>query len=131
MSHSTPTSNRSTDTNGTKPQRPMSSTGEGSLMGGDFSGNAASAPATTTSPALSIASAAAGVIGVVLALFVSWLLSVIVGVVAILLGRAATRREAPYPKLALVGKILGFICAVANTALMVLYIYQLMSLGLL
>ena len=118
-----------------KPRGHMGDAREGSLMSGDFSevpakqedaGNTAPG-----SPALSIASAVVGLAGIVIALWVSWILSVAAGVVAIVLGRMAIRREAPLPQAAYAGQVLGFICVVANTVLMVFYIYQLMSLGLL
>lgn len=82
-------------------------------------------------PGLSIASVIFGIAGVILALWVSWILSVIVGIVAMALGIMARRQHAPYPKAALAGQVLGLICILANTLLVVVYVYQLMSLGLL
>lgn len=82
-------------------------------------------------PGLSIAAVIFGVVGIILAVFVSWALSVVAGVVAVVLGHMAKRRNSPHQKAALAGQVMGFICIVANTALVLLYIYQLMSLGIL
>lgn len=134
MSDSTSHTDRPNSTADT-PRRHMGDAREGSLMGGDFSEVPAKQNRTESaapgSPALSIASAVVGLAGVVIALWVSWILSVVAGVVAIVVGRMAIRREAPLPQAAYAGQVLGFICVVANTVLMVFYIYQLMSLGLL
>ena len=118
-----------------EPRRHMGDAREGSLMSGDFSEvpakQAGAGNTAPDSPALSIASAVVGLAGVVIALWVSWILSVAAGVVAIVAGRMAIHREAALPQAAYAGQVLGFICVVANTVLMVFYIYQLMSLGLL
>lgn len=81
-------------------------------------------------PGLSIAAVIFGIAAVILALVVSWMLSVVAGVVAIALGIVARRQNAPYDKAALAGIALGVLCIVANIALVVTYIYQLASLGI-
>lgn len=81
-------------------------------------------------PGLSIAAVIFGIAAVILALVVSWMLSVVAGVVAIALGIVARRQNAPYDKAALAGIVLGVLCIVANIALVVTYIYQLASLGI-
>lgn len=81
-------------------------------------------------PGLSIAAVIFGIAAVILALVVSWILSVVAGVVAIALGIVARRQNAPYDKAALAGIALGVLCIVANIALVVTYIYQLASLGI-
>lgn len=82
-------------------------------------------------PGLSVATAIFGIVGVVLALFVSWILSIVAGIVAIVLGTMAKRQHAPYPRLITAGKVLGFICVVANTVMAVGYVLYLMKLGIL
>lgn len=81
-------------------------------------------------PGLSIAAVIFGIAAVILALVVSWMLSVVAGVVAIALGIVARRQNAPCDKAALAGIALGVLCIVANIALVVTYIYQLASLGI-
>lgn len=83
-----------------------------------------------SNPGLSIAAVIFGIVAVILALVVSWILSVVAGVVAIALGIVARRQNAPYDKAALAGIALGVLCIVANIALVVTYIYQLASLGI-
>lgn len=80
-------------------------------------------------PGLSIATIIFGVVGVILALWVSWILSVIAGIVAIVLGRMASRQNAPYPRAILAGKVLGVICIFANAFMVFTYVAYLMSLG--
>ncbi len=80
---------------------------------------------------LSICSAGVGVIGVILAVFVSWILSVLAGIIALALAQLAASKHAPYPAAIRAGRILGVLCIVANIALVAIYIYQLMSLGVL
>ncbi len=80
---------------------------------------------------LSICSAGVGVIGVILAIFVSWILSVLAGIIALALAQLAASKHAPYPAAIRAGRILGVLCIVANIALVAIYIYQLMSLGVL
>lgn len=80
-------------------------------------------------PGLSIATIIFGVVGVILALWVSWILSVIAGIVAIVLGRMASRQNAPYPRVILAGKVLGVICIFANAFMVFTYVAYLMSLG--
>ncbi len=82
-------------------------------------------------PGLSIATIIFGVVGVILALWVSWILSVIAGIVAIVLGRMASRQNAPYPRAILAGKVLGVICIFANAFMVFTYVAYLMSLGVL
>lgn len=82
-------------------------------------------------PGLSIATIIFGVVGVILALWVSWILSVIAGIVAIVLGRMASRQNAPYPRAILAGKVLGVICIFANAFMVFTYVAHLMSLGVL
>ena len=82
-------------------------------------------------PGLSIATIIFGVVGVILALWVSWILSVIAGIVAIVLGRMASRQNAPYPHAILAGKVLGVICIFANAFMVFTYVAYLMSLGVL
>ncbi len=82
-------------------------------------------------PGLSIATIIFGVVGVILALWVSWMLSVIAGIVAIVLGRMASRQNAPYPRAILAGKVLGVICIFANAFMVFTYVAYLMSLGVL
>ena len=92
-------------------------------------GTGAEEPAGT--PGLSIATIIFGVVGVILALWVSWILSVITGIVAIVLGRMASRQNAPYPRAILAGKVLGVICIFANAFMVFTYVAYLMSLGVL
>lgn len=80
---------------------------------------------------LSICSAGVGVIGVILAIFVSWILSVLAGIIALALAQLAASKHAPYPVAIRAGRILGVLCIVANIAMVAIYIYQLMSLGVL
>ena len=80
-------------------------------------------------PGLSIAPHIFGVVGVILAQWVSWILSVIAGFVAIVLGRMASRQNAPYPRAILAGKVLGVICIFANAFMVFTYVAYLMSLG--
>lgn len=80
-------------------------------------------------PGLSIATIIFGVVGVILALWVSWILSVIAGIAAIVLGRMASRQNAPYPRAILAGKVLGVICIFANAFMVFTYVAYLMSLG--
>ena len=82
-------------------------------------------------PGLSVATAIFGIVGVILALFVSWILSIVAGIVAIVLGTMAKRQNAPYPRMITAGKVLGFICVVANTVMAVGYVLYLMQLGIL
>lgn len=82
-------------------------------------------------PGLSIATIIFGVVGVILALWVSWILSVIAGIVAIVLGRMASRQNAPYPRAILAGKVLGVICIFANAFMVFTYVAYLVSLGVL
>lgn len=82
-------------------------------------------------PGLSVATAIFGIVGIILALFVSWILSIVAGIVAIVLGTMAKRQNAPYPRMITAGKVLGFICVVANTVMAVGYVLYLMRLGIL
>lgn len=82
-------------------------------------------------PGLSVATAIFGIVGVILALFVSWILSIVAGIVAIVLGTMAKRQHAPYPRMITAGRVLGFICVVANTVMAVGYVLYLMKLGIL
>lgn len=82
-------------------------------------------------PGLSVATAIFGIVGVILALFVSWILSIVAGIVAIVLGTMAKRQNAPYPRMITAGKVLGFICVVANTVMAIGYVLYLMQLGIL
>lgn len=82
-------------------------------------------------PGLSVATAIFGIVGVILALFVSWILSIVAGIVAIVLGTMAKRQHAPYPRMITAGRVLGFICVVANTAMAIGYVLYLMKLGIL
>lgn len=91
-------------------------------------GTGAEEPASGN-PGLSIATIIFGVVGVILALWVSWILSVIAGIVAIVLGRMASRQNAPYPRAILAGKVLGVICIFANAFMVFTYVAYLMSLG--
>lgn len=86
---------------------------------------------TLGNPGLSVATAIFGIVGVILALFVSWILSIVAGIVAIVLGTMAKRQNAPYPRMITAGKVLGFICVVANTVMAVGYVLYLMQLGIL
>lgn len=91
----------------------------------------ADADETLGNPGLSVATAIFGIVGVILALFVSWILSIVAGIVAIVLGTMAKRQNAPYPRMITAGKVLGFICVVANTVMAVGYVLYLMRLGIL
>lgn len=86
---------------------------------------------TLGNPGLSVATAIFGIVSVILALFVSWILSIVAGIVAIVLGTMAKRQNAPYPRMITAGKVLGFICVVANTVMAVGYVLYLMQLGIL
>lgn len=78
---------------------------------------------------LSVVSACVGVAGIVLAIFVSWILSVLAGVLAIALAQLAARKRAGHPAAILVGRALGIVCIVANVAMVAYYACRLISLG--
>lgn len=82
-------------------------------------------------PGLSVATAIFGIVSVILALFVSWILSIVAGVVAIVLGTMAKRQNAPYPRIITAGKVLGFVCVIANAVMAIGYVVYLMQLGVL
>lgn len=82
-------------------------------------------------PALPIASLVMGIVGIVLGTAVSWFLSVIAGIIAIVLGLLARKKASPRLRLANVGIVLGILDIVSSTALVVLFLQRLSSLGLL
>lgn len=81
-------------------------------------------------PALSIAAAAVSVIGLICGFCVSWMASIAAGVIAVVLGIAAHRKQAAMPWLAKVGIALGIICIVASFVLVAIVSYQLINMGL-
>lgn len=94
--------------------------------------NEAKRPASTptTSPALSIASAILAVIGLVLGYGFSWMVCVVLGIAAVLLGTTAHRKQAPMLALAKLGIALGVLGILASFVLVAIVTYQLLSLGL-
>lgn len=77
---------------------------------------------------LPIVSACVGVAGIILAMFVSWILSVLAGVLAIVLAQLAASKHAAHPMAIRIGRVLGIICIVANIAMVAYYAYRLVSL---
>lgn len=113
-----------------EPRRHRPDADEGSLMSGAYTEQPDEEDAPG-SPALSIAAIVLAVAAVMVGMFVNWILSVVLGVVAIIVGRRATVTHAPYPLATRIGTIAGIIWVIINTVLMVFYIYQLINLGLL
>lgn len=92
--------------------------------------SAAPAPGSGN-PTLPIAAVVIGVLGLVLGIAVSWILSVVAGIVAIVLGALAKKKASPRPKLALAGIVLGILDILSSALLVALFLYKLASIGLL
>ena len=88
-------------------------------------------PSPASSPALSVASALVGAIGLACGGFVSWLACIAFGIVAVVLGMLAHRKQAPLMWLAKIGIALGVVCIVASIALVAIVSFQMIHLGLL
>lgn len=82
-------------------------------------------------PGLPIASLIFAVAGAILGGYVSWILSVIAGVVAIILGIMARKQASPRLGLALAGIVIGALCILSSLALVGIYLLKLKSMGLL
>lgn len=82
-------------------------------------------------PGLPIASLVFAVAGGILGGYVSWILSVIAGAVAIVLGIMARKQASPRLGLALTGIIIGALCIISSLALVGIYLFKLKSMGLL
>lgn len=82
-------------------------------------------------PGLPIASLIFAIAGGVLGGYVSWILSVIAGIVAIVLGVMARKQASPRLGLALAGIVIGALCIISSLALVGIYLFQLKSMGLL
>lgn len=82
-------------------------------------------------PGLPIASLIFAIAGGILGGYVSWILSVIAGIVAIVLGVMARKQASPRLGLALAGIIIGALCIISSLALVGIYLFQLKSMGLL
>lgn len=82
-------------------------------------------------PGLPVACLIFAVAGAILGIFVSWMLSVVAGIVAIALGLVARKQAAPRMGLAWAGIALGALCVLGSILLVVIYAVQLANLGLL
>ena len=82
-------------------------------------------------PGLPIASLIFAVAGAILGGCVSWILSVIAGIVAIVLGVVARKQASPRLGLALAGIVIGVLCILGSLALVGIYLLQLKNMGLL
>ena len=63
--------------------------------------------------------------------YVSWILSVIAGIVAIVLGVVARKQASPRLGLALAGIVIGVLCILSSLALVGIYLLKLKNMGLL
>lgn len=82
-------------------------------------------------PGLPVACLIFAVAGAILGVFVSWMLSVVAGIVAIALGIMARKQASPHRGLTRAGMVLGAVCILGSVLLVVIYAVQLASLGLL
>lgn len=82
-------------------------------------------------PGLPIASLIFAVAGTILGGYVSWILSVIAGIVAIVLGVVARKQASPRLGLALAGIVIGALCILSSLALVGIYLLKLKNMGLL
>ena len=82
-------------------------------------------------PCLPIASLIFAVAGAILGGYVSWILSVIAGIVAIVLGVVARKQASPRLGLALAGIAIGALCILSSLALVGIYLFKLKDMGLL
>lgn len=81
-------------------------------------------------PGLPVASVIFGIVGLILGGYVSWLLSVLAGIVAIALSIFARKQNSPWPAVARVGLVMGIIDIVASIALVLIVLWRLSSIGL-
>lgn len=79
-------------------------------------------------PGLPIASLIFAVAGAILGGYVSWILSVIAGIV---LGVVARKQASPRLGLALAGIVIGVLCILSSLALVGIYLLKLKNMGLL
>ena len=79
-------------------------------------------------PGLPIASLIFAVAGAILGGYVSWILSVIAGIV---LGVVARKQASPRLGLALAGIAIGVLCILSSLALVGIYLFKLKDMGLL
>lgn len=82
-------------------------------------------------PDLPIASLIFAIAGAILGGYVSWILSVIAGIVAIVLGVVARKQASPRLGLALAGIVIGVLCILSSLALVGIYLLKLKNMGLL
>lgn len=82
------------------------------------------------SPALSIASAVVGALGLICGYMVSWIASIVLGIAAAVLGVIARRKGASLTWLANIGVVLGIICIVSSFVLVAVVSFQMIRLGL-
>lgn len=82
-------------------------------------------------PGLPVASVIFGVVGIILGGYVSWLLSVLAGIIAIALAVFARKQNSPWPAVARAGLVMGIIDIVASIALVGIVLWRLASIGLL
>ena len=82
-------------------------------------------------PGLPVASVIFGIVGLILGGYVSWLLSVLAGIVAIALSIFARKQNSPWPAVARAGLVMGIVDIVASIALVGIVLWRLSSIGLL
>ena len=106
--------------------------GGGRIIGADRrSGNRNHDRPGSGNPGLPIASLIFAVAGAILGGYVSWILSVIAGIVAIVLGVVARKQASPRLGLALAGIAIGVLCVLSSLALVGIYLFKLKNMGLL
>lgn len=81
-------------------------------------------------PGLPVASVIFGIVGLILGGYVSWLLSVLAGIVAIALSIFARKQNSPWPAVARAGLVMGIVDIVASVALVGIVLWRLSSIGL-
>lgn len=80
--------------------------------------------------ALSIAAVATGALGLINGYTVSWIASIVLGIIAAVIGVIAHRKHAENLWLAKIGIVLGIGCIVASFTLVAVVSFQMIRLGM-
>ena len=81
-------------------------------------------------PALSVASVVAGALGLICGYSISWIASILLGIVAAVIGILAHRKQSALLWLAKIGVVLGIACILASFVLVTIVSFQMIRLGL-
>lgn len=82
------------------------------------------------SPVLSVASVVAGALGLICGYSISWIASIVLGIVAAIIGILAHRKQSALLWLAKIGVVLGVACILASFVLVAVVSFQMIRLGL-